>query len=153
MKISQTKNFGLVARLSKPVQDLHFSLYPMHFNQYNCEEVKEFFEKLMENKNDIFLLLEDDGEAVGYTWIEIKEYKVNPFKKAYKSIYVHQISIDDMKRNKGYGTSLMKYIYNLSYEKGIDLVELDYWVENKVAKEFYKKNNFVKYREFVYKQL
>ncbi|MFH0070733.1 GNAT family N-acetyltransferase, partial [Peribacillus sp. NPDC056705] len=86
-------------------------------------------------------------------WIEIREYPENAFKKGYKSVYVHQISIEDTKRNKGYGSSLMEYIYEIANDRGINLIELDYWFENSVAKDFYKKQNFIKYREFVYKEL
>lgn len=153
MKIGQTKNFELVAKLNKPVHDLHYSLYPKYFNEYNYEEIKEVFKKLMKNENFIFLLLEDNHEAVGYAWIEIRYYPENTFKKGYKSVFVHQISVVQTKRKKGYGTSLMEHIYRLANDKDIDLVELDYWFDNNIAKEFYKKHNFVKYREFVYKQL
>lgn len=153
MKIRQTKDFELVAKLNKPVHDLHFTLYPKHFNKYNYEEIKEVFKKLIENENFIFLLLEVNQEAVGYAWLEIRNYPENAFKKSYHSIYIHQISIVQTQRKKGYGTALMNYIYHMAKEKGIDLIELDYWVDNNIAKEFYKKQDFVKYREFVYKQL
>ncbi|UOQ50359.1 GNAT family N-acetyltransferase [Gracilibacillus caseinilyticus] len=153
MKISQTKDFEVVAKLNKPVHDLHCSLYPKYFNEYNYDEIKEIFKKLIENDDIIFLLLEDNHEAVGYAWIEVREYPENAFEKSYKSIYVHQISIIQTQRKKGDGTALMNNIYNLANEKGIDLIELDYWLDNKIAKEFYEKHDFVKYREFVYKQL
>ncbi|MFS0890928.1 GNAT family N-acetyltransferase [Peribacillus frigoritolerans] len=74
-------------------------------------------------------------------------------KKDISLFYVHQISIVETKRNKGYGSSLMKCIYEMANDRGIDLIKLDYWCENSVAKDFYKKQNFIKYREFVYKEL
>jgi ribosomal protein S18 acetylase RimI-like enzyme len=43
----------------------------------------------------------------------------------------------------------MKEIYEIAKNKGIDWVELDYWLENKIANDFYKKLGFKKYREFV----
>ncbi|WP_078552080.1 GNAT family N-acetyltransferase [Bacillus alkalicellulosilyticus] len=153
MQISQTKNNELVARLNKPVHDLHYALYPKYFKEYDYEEMKEAFKKHIENDNFVFLLIEDKEEAVGYAWIEDKIHSGNVFKKEYRSIYVHQLSIVQTQREKGYGTLLMNYIYNLAQEKGIDLIELDYWVDNHTAKEFYEKHEFVKYREFVYKQL
>ncbi|MFE4243771.1 GNAT family N-acetyltransferase [Peribacillus butanolivorans] len=153
MKISQTRNYKLVAKLNKYVHDLHSNLYPKYFKEYNYENVKEVFKSLINNESFIFLLLEDNEEALGFAWVEIREYPENAFKKGYKSVYVHQISIVDTKRNKGYGSSLMEYIYEIANDRGIDLIELDYWFENSVAKDFYKKQNFIKYREFVYKEL
>ncbi|MCK1995191.1 GNAT family N-acetyltransferase [Peribacillus muralis] len=153
MKIRQTSNFECIATLNKYVHDLHSNLYPEHFKEYNYEKVKKYFKSLVNNESFLFLLLEDDGEALGYAWIELKEYPENAFKKGYKSVYVHQISIADTKRNKGYGSSLMEHIYEMANNRGIDVIELDYWCENSVAKNFYKKQDFIKYREFVYKKL
>lgn len=153
MNIEQTKNYELIAKLNKPVHDLHCSLYPKYFREYNFEDVKDLFKQLMKNRDFIFLLVKEDKEALGYAWIERRHYPENVFNKEYMSIYVHQISIVQSERNKGYGTFLMEEIYRFATTQAIDLVELDYWVDNKIAKEFYKKQNFVKYREFVYKQL
>lgn len=153
MRIKQTYNAQLVAKLNKTVHDLHFSLYPKYFKEYQYDDVKEFFESIMQKKNHIFLLIEDDNETVGYAWIELRDYPENSFKKAYQSIYVHQLSIEEAKRKRGYGNHLMNHIDQLAKYQGIDIVELDYWDANKAAKEFYEKNDFVKYREFVYKQL
>ncbi|MEK4534556.1 GNAT family N-acetyltransferase [Peribacillus sp. FSL K6-1552] len=84
------------------------------------ENVKEVFKSLVNNESFIFLLLEDNEEALGYAWIEIREY-------------IHQISIVETKRNKGYGSSLMECIYEIANDRGIDLIELDDWFENSVA--------------------
>jgi diamine N-acetyltransferase len=47
----------------------------------------------------------------------------------------------------------MNHIYKIAKEKEIDIIELDYWFQNEIAKDFYKKHGFTKYREFVYKEL
>jgi ribosomal protein S18 acetylase RimI-like enzyme len=86
-------------------------------------------------------------------WIEIRKYPENVFKNGYNSVYVHQISIVENQKKKGYGTRLMEEVYKIAQRNNIDLIELDYWFENDDAKEFYKKHHFIKYREFVYKQL
>ncbi|MDP1421363.1 hypothetical protein Q8G35_24055 [Peribacillus simplex] len=92
MKISQTRNFKSVAKLNKYVHDLHSNLYPKYFKEYNYENVKEVFKSLINNESFIFLLLEDNEEALGYAWIEIREHPENVFKIGYKSVYVHQHS-------------------------------------------------------------
>lgn len=74
MEINQTKDFDLIAKLNKPVHDLHYSLYPSYFNEYNYKAIKEEFKKLIEKKQFVFLLVEDNQQAVGYAWIEMKEY-------------------------------------------------------------------------------
>nr|WP_255264108.1 GNAT family N-acetyltransferase [Peribacillus butanolivorans] len=49
-----------------------------------------------------------------------------------KRIYIPD-SIVETKRNKGYGSSLMECIYEIANDRGIDIIELDYWFENSVA--------------------
>jgi diamine N-acetyltransferase len=153
MKITQTTDYEIIAKLNKSVHDLHSKLYPKYFKQYDYEAIKKFFKSIIHNDSFIFLLVEDNGEALGYAWIEIRKYPENAFKKSYKSVYVHQISIAETQRKKGYGSKLMEEIYEIAKNKGIDLVELDYWFENNIAKDFYQKHGFKKYREFVYKEL
>ncbi|PFK80067.1 GNAT family N-acetyltransferase [Priestia megaterium] len=153
MNISQTNSYQTIARLNKSVHELHVSLYPKYFKKYNYESIREFFRRIINHRKFIFLLLEDEEKEIGYAWIEIKDYPSNVFKNAYRSLYVHQISIVETQRKKGYGSKLMNYIYELAKEKKIDIIELEYWFQNERAKDFYKKHGFKKYREFVYKEL
>ncbi|WP_027409743.1 GNAT family N-acetyltransferase [Anoxybacteroides tepidamans] len=152
MKISRTNDYKLIAALNKHVHDLHVNLYPNYFKEYDYESMKNFFKAVIDQPNFVFLLLEDD-EPVGYAWLEMRDYDDNPFWKPRKSIYVHQISIVTSHQGKGYGSRLMEAIYEMAKANGIDKIELDYWVDNEVAKAFYKKHGFVKYREFVFKDL
>jgi ribosomal protein S18 acetylase RimI-like enzyme len=153
LKIDRTDDYELVARLNKYVHDLHANLYPDYFKPYNFQEVKAFFQGIIHRDEFTFLKLEDGGKPLGYAWIELRNLPENAFKKAYKSVYVHQISIVDSQRRKGYATTLMDRITDFAKENGINRIELDYWFDNEIARHFYKKNEFVKYREFVYKEM
>jgi diamine N-acetyltransferase len=153
MRITQTADYTLVANLNKSVHELHSNLYPDFFTQYDFNAMQETFKQVMNNESFIFLLVEDNQEAIGYAWLEIRNYPENAFRKEYMSLYVHQIGIEETKRNKGYGTNLMEEIYRIAKGKGIELIELDYWVKNKAAKDFYVKQGYKKSREFVYKEL
>lgn len=153
MKISQTKDYELIARLNKHVHDVHSQLFPKYFKEYEYEQMKEAFRSFVQNENFIFLLLEDQEEEIGYAWIEIRQYPENAFTKSYQSVFVHNFSINSMKRNQGYGSQLMDEIYQIAKSNGIDLIQLDYWYENTIAKDFYQKQGFQVYRQFVYKDL
>jgi len=153
VRISQTKDYEKIAILNRHVHSLHAKLYPKHFKKYNYREMKETFNYLIDNDQFIFLLLEDHKEAIGYAWIEIISYPENAFRNSYQSVYVHQIGLRETQKKKGYGTLLMEEVYTIAEKNDIELIELDYWFENTDAKEFYKKHHFIKYREFVYKQL
>ena len=71
MKISQTNDFELVAKLNKYVHDLHANLYPEYFKEYNFEGIKTFFQKIIDKEEFTFLLLEDElPRAVGDALLE-----------------------------------------------------------------------------------
>ena len=153
MKISRTFDADTIAILNQSVHQLHVELYPQHFQTYDFHQVHEFFKKVMKDDRFIFLLAEDEGQHVGLAWLEIKQYSETVFKKAYESIYVHQINIAEPYKNKGFGSSLMKEIYSIAREKEITTIELDYWNDNTIAESFYEKEGFVTYRKMAYKEL
>ncbi|MEH7132552.1 GNAT family N-acetyltransferase, partial [Priestia megaterium] len=130
MKISRTFDAGKIAKLNQSVHQLHVELYPQHFQTYDFHQVHEFFKKVMKDDRFIFLLGEDEGQHVGFAWLEIKQYSETVFKKAYESIYVHQINIAESYKNKGFGSSLMKEIYSIARTNDINTIELDYWNDN-----------------------
>ncbi|RDZ18099.1 GNAT family N-acetyltransferase [Priestia megaterium] len=153
MKISRTFDAGKIAKLNQSVHQLHVELYPQHFQTYDFHQIHEFFKKVMGNDRFIFLLAEDEGQHVGFAWLEIKQYSETVFKKTYKSIYVHQINIAEHHKNKGFGSSLMKEIYSIARTKDINTIELDYWNDNTIAESFYEKEGFVTCRKMAYKEL
>ncbi|MCG0046814.1 GNAT family N-acetyltransferase [Priestia aryabhattai] len=153
MKISRTFDAGKIAKLNQSVHQLHVELYPQHFQTYDFHQVHEFFKKVMKDDRFIFLLGEDEGQHVGFAWLEIKQYSETVFKKAYESIYVHQINIAESYKNKGFGSSLMKEIYSIARTNEINTIELDYWNDNTIAESFYEKEGFVTYRKMAYKEL
>jgi ribosomal protein S18 acetylase RimI-like enzyme len=77
----------------------------------------------------------------------------NPFRKPYRAVFVHNVSINGDKRSYGLGMKLMDRIYEISKSNGIGRIELDYWALNEMAARFYEKQGFKSYREFVYKEL
>ncbi len=153
MKIAQTKDYNTIATLNKHVQEVHVKLRPDLFMPYNLEAVTEKFKSVIDNEKFMFLLLEDNDEALGFAWIEFKEHPGSAFKKASRSVYVHQISVSETERSKGYGSALMGAIYKEANERGADRVELDYWAANEGAQRFYQKEGFAQTRTVVAKEL
>ncbi len=153
MRIFKTFDYELVAKLNKTVHDLHHKLNPTYFKEYDLNSMIEFYESVINNPSFHFLVVEDENKYVGYAWIEIRTYSENVFRKSYQSVFVNQISVDESRRNRGYGTKLMDEVCRVAKENNIDLIELDYWTNNSIAKDFYKKHGFEVYREFVFKKV
>ncbi|MFD1020898.1 GNAT family N-acetyltransferase [Thalassobacillus hwangdonensis] len=153
MQIKISDDYELLARLNKHVHDIHVGLNPELVKPHDYEAFKDFFKGIIHKENYLFLLAEEAGEAIGYAWLEVKEYPENPFKYGYKALYVHQISINQAYRNGGYGTKLMDKIETLAEERGLTRVELDYWAENVDAAAFYEKRGFLQNKVFVHKEV
>ncbi|TDF92922.1 GNAT family N-acetyltransferase [Paenibacillus piri] len=153
MRITRTTDYELLTCLNKHIHEIHVTLYPEYFVEYNFETIRESFKQLVTNENLIYLVLEDMGEPLGYACVEINEYPEDAQTKKRKSVFVHDFSIVEGQKRRGYGSYLMSHIYDIARSKGIDLVELSYWAKNEHAESFYNKHGFVNYRKLVYKKL
>ncbi|MEK5056867.1 GNAT family N-acetyltransferase [Paenibacillus sp. FSL H7-0326] len=143
----------MLARLNKHIHELHVTLYPELFVTYNFEGIRESFKQLVMNENRAYLVLEDMGEALGYACIEIIEYPEDTITKERRSVLVHDLSIIEGQKRRGYGSHLMNHIYEIARSKEIDLIELSYFANNEHASNFYNKQGFVDYRKIAYKKL
>jgi ribosomal protein S18 acetylase RimI-like enzyme len=153
VEIIQSIDYELVSRMNQSIQELHAQIYPEHFKEYNSEAIKQFFKQVITNPNHLFFVIQAGEQELGYIWIEIKEYKENAFRKPYRSIYVHQLNILEGYGNRGLGTRLLNKVEEIAKTNQIKKIEVDYWLNNEIAANFYKKNGYIKYREFVDKDL
>ncbi|TLS52214.1 GNAT family N-acetyltransferase [Paenibacillus antri] len=153
MEIVKTLDHEIIARLNKDVHDIHVLLYPEYFKKYEYESISGFFKKIVNNPNYDFLVIKGELEYFGYAWIEEKEIAESVFMKAHKFIFVHQLSTQNDYRHQGLGSQLMNKIEDIARERGIQKIQLDYWSNNVMAREFYEKKGYSVYREFIYKNL
>jgi diamine N-acetyltransferase len=153
MEIIKTQDYEAIAKLNKNVQDVHVELFPEYFTSYNYEPIRDFYKEIMKDPKQIFLLVEEDFNPIGYVWMTLRDSAETPFKKASRSLYIHQISIEKNSSNKGAGSKVIAYIEQLGKELGATKLELDYWIDNTIARNFYKKMGFVINREVVHKEM
>lgn len=153
MEIVQSFNSEEIAELNQDAQEIHASLYPDFFKEYDFDEVNEFYKNIILNPNNYFFIVKDEGYSVGYMWLEIKEYPENAFLKSYRSLYVHHMGVVKSYRNRGIGRYLMEWINSFAKENGIQIIQLDYWSDNEIANRFYMKNGFKSYRNYLFKEV
>lgn len=153
MIITQTADIDLIAALNKPIQDLHVKLYPEEFVPYDSMSTKSELQKMLQTGTHEIYVAEENGNHLGYVWLEIKSKPANAFKKGYTCIYVHQIGVMEQMRKRGVGSKLLEHVYDVARKHGIAAIELDYWCRNTVAKDFYQKHGFDVRREVVSKTL
>ena len=153
MKYFRTKDSELIAKLNQHVHTIHYQLYPQYFKEYSFEAMVLFFSKFVAKKEHIFLIAEDNNQYVGYTWLELRANAENEFSKGFNDVYIHQISILEDFKGRGYGQKFMSKIYEVAKLYDIHEVKLDYWLGNDEAEKFYEKQGFVKIRQVVCKKL
>lgn len=153
MEMILTKDYRILAKLNEGVQNLHAELFPEQFKIHNIDEVTEFFKEIVNKPNHMFLLIQDEDDFVGYAWIEMKHSLETPFKKAFRTVYVHQINIVEEKQNRGYGSFIIHKIASFARDQQMNRIELDYWTDNRIAKNFYEKLGFKQFREHVFMEI
>ncbi|SDJ81819.1 GNAT family N-acetyltransferase [Sediminibacillus albus] len=153
IKIAESNDCQLIAKLNKTVHELHRSWYPEIFQPYDHQQILAFFKGIIQKPEFTFLIIESNATPAGFAWIENKTHPGIAYRKSYQSIYVHQISIEEAFQARGLGAKLMEEIKERAVSQGINRIELDYWAANEPAKAFYTKQGFQPYRESVYKLL
>ncbi|MBD1373602.1 GNAT family N-acetyltransferase [Hazenella sp. IB182357] len=153
MKIYQTEDVALIAKLNEHVHRLHEIWYPSLFKSYNFTEIKREFEKIIKRPQFCFFMIEDKQVPLGYAWIEKREYVTSAFRQFTKSIYIHQLCVIPEARGQGFGKALMFEIERLAMREGYAQLELDYWVKNQAASDFYSSIGYRVQRQQIVKEM
>ena len=142
MNLIKSKDHKLIASLNEPVQKLHHKLYPELFKPFDESAIEAYFENAVNNENSHFLICCDDEEPLGYIWFDEVRRSENAFRHSRDYVYINQVSVNEVHRGKGAGKLLFDSVIDFAAEKSIQLIGLDYWAKNKLAKEIYGKYGF-----------
>jgi GNAT superfamily N-acetyltransferase len=153
LRVIESKDPHVIAKLNETVQKLHKERYPEKFKEYDYNLILTAMEEI-KGKDDWFSYIAYDGEKpVGYILFYIREYLENPFRYSYKGIHIDQLCITDEYQGCGIGTALLKIAENRAKEIGASQIELTFWDKNIEAKEFYMKKGFAEGTHFVIKNV
>ena len=146
MKIDKATNEHVndIVSLNSFVQEIHREHHPDHFKSCNLvsPEISGFFERIIETENNYIFIAYKDDNPVGYIWFTIDNILENPFKRARRQIYIHQIVVHKQYRQQEIGRSLFEKTEVIAKQNNIDHYELDTWAFNSEAHEFFKKLGF-----------
>jgi diamine N-acetyltransferase len=96
---------------------------------------------------NVVFIAELDGAPVGYAYAEIARLPDDPMRPAYDMVYLHHISVRATARRQGIGEALLAAVREAGKALGIDLLALDVWTFNTLAREFFRKQGFNPYNE------
>jgi diamine N-acetyltransferase len=151
--IKQNRDPVQLAVLNETVQNIHFREYPEYFKPYDYNSVLGSMKESLAKDNWHSFLALDENTPVGYLLFYIRDYKENPFRKAYKAIHIDQICVRPDYQRKNIGTLLMDAVENFARELDIAHFELTFWEKNIHAAQFYKKHEFKRVKNFVVKEI
>lgn len=145
----------VLVALNDTVQEMHAIQHP-HIFKYpaKSEELSLFFTGRIGRENNLVLLAyTESGEAVGYIWATINCMPENPFKFEERVMYIHQIAVSPEHRKNDVGSALIQRVEKHALDLGIHRLELDSWMFNQEAHEFFHSLGFVNYRVEMWKAI
>ena len=138
IRLAVEKDASRILSLLELILQLHKSLYPKRFenisSKYNLDDVIDL---IFSRRIWVY---EYDDMVVGYIigWAEGDVY------------FVDDLMVDPEYRRCGIGGMLLDYISDMAFRLGCNEIQLDVWLENESAIEFYVDGGFevLKYRMF-----
>ena len=143
---------SILAQLIQPVHRIHVEAHPEIFKMPDDWSAVESLFAVWLTQMVVFIG-EENGQSVGYVMCEDIFRPADLLHIERHEIYIHQISLNDDVRGKGYGRKLIEAVIDFSREQGATRVGLDYWVFNSPASEFFVKMGFQPTNTHTYIQL
>ena len=151
--IEKTENPEILANLNRVAQDHHHKQYPGYFKEFDQRLIQKSFELLLAKGMFQAIAAFIDGKPAGYALYYFKDIKDNPFRPAYKSLWVDQIAVSEDFQKAGVGSKLMSELENIALSEKADRMELTYWEGNDKAGKFYEKHGYKEHMHFASKKL
>ncbi len=133
-----------IISLNSFVQEMHREHHPEHFKSSESlsSDAIHFFDHIVEAENSYIFIALIENISAGYIWFTLDSVPENPFKTARNQIYIHQIVVHRNYRRKSIGRSLFEKAQSIARQYNIEHFELDSWMFNSEAHEFFKNLGF-----------
>ncbi len=122
-----------------------FNAYRVYYKQpSNLDKAREFLSERIENEDSvIFIALDDDGAALGFTQL----YPIFSSVSAQHIYVLNDIYVDSSRRGLGTGAALLNKAKEYATEKGAKRIELETDIGNP-AQRLYERMGWVKDTKF-----
>lgn len=125
------------------VDKLHRDAHPGRFRKPEVTgRPAEYFESLMKMPEAYLLVVEKDGEVIGFAEAYIRYTPDYPILQPRKWVLIDGIAVDKAYRKTGAGQALFDELICRARAAGIDQIELNVYEFNEPAYKFYRKNGF-----------
>ena len=142
IEIASLSDIDSLTRLNSHVQGLHVRGAPHFFKASSVQEVATSFEEYLRQENASGFIAYVEDKAVGYLLARVRERSGNAFLSAQTWMYIDQVSVEPDFQGQGVGRGLMDAVLRYAREKGIREFEVETWVFNHAAQEFFASFGF-----------
>jgi len=133
----------ILAQLNCHVQQVHADAEPTLYKPAEVTEamIAHHIES-MNDENGTTFIAEDDGKAVGYIHMVVRDRPENPFRHECRDVLVDAMSVNPEYYGTGVADKLMECAVSLARDYSIKRIILDVWDWNYRARRFYAKQGF-----------
>ena len=142
IKEATSQDMEILAELNKVVHDLHVRAAPHFFKPHTQAAMKQAFEDFLSGENFRIFVGYDQAEPVGYMIIRMFSRPDNAFTFERKVLYIDQIAVKAERQGQGFGAEFITSARALARDLGYRNVELDVWVFNQKALNFFAGQGF-----------
>ena len=133
---AEEKDVDQILNLLKQISDIHYKARPDIFKKRPKYTKEELLFILNSEYTPVFVYTDGD-KVLGHLFLIIVEDS-NPRLNDRRYIFIDDLCVDSVERNKGIGKSLMEYAETFAKSLKIDTIELNVWHFKENAEEFYK---------------
>lgn len=147
VRLAHSADVPALVELNDPLQELHASLYPLHFTDLvDRDEAANFFLTMVGAEKHSVALFEGVEGPLGYIWFEEQERRRSPFMKPSRIIHIHHLSVAKAARGQGVGAALVDFAKAEAHASGISTLTVEHWAENETARRFFTREGFTNLR-------
>lgn len=138
-----TKNdFDAILPLQREIADLHVNGNPEEFRPGHLNFDRERFDSFLDTDGRMGLIAEDNGEAVGFAFMLIRDVKNHPVLLDCRQLYIDDICVRADRKRCGIGRMLFMECQKLADENDCATIILDVHSFNEDAIRFYEAMGF-----------
>lgn len=136
MRPANNADYSAVKLLKDEVHSKHVKAEPSFYMESDKIFPVDKYQEQVKNGN--VLVLENDGNVIGYAIIVTMVIKDNPMIHDQKILFLDDVCISEAERRKGHGSFFFSMIEKYGKVNGYNSLELSVWDFNKDALRFYQ---------------
>lgn len=131
-------DFESINILMNQVHKLHLENRPDIYVEIDSPLSENDFKNIVRDENSIAILVENNGEILGFCIVTIRQPSKNPVLVPRRIAYMEDLCVRQDCQNKGIGKQLYCEVLNRIKKFDVDSLELMVWSFNEGAIGFYK---------------